>query len=185
MEEVGIYSRLGTNILALDYRGYGKSEGTPNEEGVYRDAEAAYRYLTEQRRFSPEQIILYGHSLGGAVAVDLASRHTCGGLIVESSFTNTGDMARLMYHLPFIEYLPRSKFDSLAKIASVRAPILVIHGMQDPTVPFAMGKKLFEAAPQPKWFLPVENGEHDSIFTAGGERYWNTLEGFVNGRQGN
>ena len=185
MGELEAYSRLRINILALDYRGYGKSEGSPDEEGVYRDAEAAYRYLTEQRRFLPEHIIVYGHSLGGAVAVDLASRRPCGGLIVESSFTNTGEMARLMFHLPLIEYLPRSRFDSLAKIAHVHAPILVIHGTHDATIPFAMGKKLFDAAPQPKWFLPVENGEHDSIFTADGERYWKTLAGFVNGKQGN
>lgn len=183
MGEMEGYSRLGLNILAVDYRGYGKSEGSPDEAGVYRDAEAAYRYLSEQRRFLPENIIVYGHSLGGAVAVDLASRHPCGGLIVESSFTNTGDMARLMFHLPLIEYLPRSKFDSLAKITRVRAPILVIHGMRDPTIPFAMGKKLFDAAPQPKWFLPVENGEHDSISAAGGEEYWRALERFVKGVQ--
>lgn len=185
MEELEAYSRLGVNMLALDYRGYGKSEGSPDEAGVYRDAEAAYRYLAEQRRFLPGHIIVYGHSLGGAVAVDLASRHPCGGLIVESSFTNTGEMARLMFHLPLIEYLPRSKFDSLAKITRVHAPILVIHGTRDPTIPFAMGKKLFEAAPQPKWFLPVENGEHNSISTAGGERYWKTLAGFVDGKPGN
>lgn len=184
MGEMEAYSRLGINILALDYRGYGKSEGSPNEIGVYRDAEAAYRYLTDQRRFLSQNIIVYGHSLGGAVAVDLASRHPCGGLIVESSFTNTGEMARLMFHLPLIEYLPRSKFDSLAKIARVHAPILVIHGTRDPTVPFAMGKKLFEAAPEPKWFLAVEDGEHNSIFTAGGEHYWKTLEGFVDGKHG-
>lgn len=183
MEELEAYSRLGINILALDYRGYGKSEGSPDEAGVYRDAEAAYRYLTEQRRWVPENIIVYGHSLGGAVAVDLASRHPCGGLIVESSFTSVGEMARMMFHLPLIEYLPRSRFDSLTKIARVRAPILVIHGTRDPTIPFSMGKRLFDAAPEPKWFLPVEGGEHNSIFIEGGERYWKTLQDFVNGEQ--
>jgi fermentation-respiration switch protein FrsA (DUF1100 family) len=180
LDELETYSRLGTNILALDYRGYGKSEGSPDEAGVYRDAEAAYRYLVDQRRFTPASIIVYGHSLGGAVAVDLAARHECGGLIVESSFTNTGEMARRMFHVPFIEHLPRSRFDSLAKIARVRAPILVIHGTRDQVIPFSMGQRLYEAAPEPKSFLSVEGGEHDSIFTSGGEKYWEHLQAFVN-----
>ncbi len=180
LDELETYSRLGTNILALDYRGYGKSEGSPDEAGVYRDAEAAYRYLVDQRRFTPASIIVYGHSLGGAVAVDLAARHECGGLIVESSFTNTGEMARRMFHVPFIEHLPRSRFDSLAKIARVRAPILVIHGTRDQVIPFSMGQRLYEAAPEPKSFLSVEGGEHDSIFTRGGEKYWERLQAFVN-----
>ncbi|HEV2350731.1 MAG TPA: alpha/beta hydrolase [Terriglobia bacterium] len=183
MDELQAYSRLGVNILALDYRGYGKSEGSPDEAGVYRDGEAAYRYLIGKRGFSPENIIVYGHSLGGAVAVDLASRHSCGGLIVESSFTSMGEMARMMFHLPLTEYLPRSRFDSLAKIARVHAPILIIHGTRDSTVPFSMGQRLFDAAPEPKWFLPVEGGEHNSIYLEGGEKYWRALERFVKGVQ--
>ncbi len=181
MEELNAYSRLGTSILALDYRGYGKSEGSPDELGVYRDAEAAYRYLVGQRRFAPGAIIVYGHSLGGAVAVDLAARHECGGLIVESSFTTAGEMARRMFHVPFIEYLPRSRFDSLAKLARVRAPVLVIHGTHDQVIPFSMGQRLFEAAPEPKTFLPIEGGEHDSVFSVGSERYWKILGDFVHG----
>lgn len=185
MPELEDYSRLGPNILALDYRGYGKSEGSPDEAGVYRDADAAYRYLTQQRHFSPGNIVVYGHSLGGAVAVDLASRQPCGGLIVESSFTSVGEMARLMFHLPLMQYLPRSRFDSLAKIRRVHAPILVIHGTHDQTVPFSMGQRLFDAAPEPKWFLPVEGGEHDSLSIEGGEQYWKALESFVNGEPNN
>jgi fermentation-respiration switch protein FrsA (DUF1100 family) len=181
MGELETYSRLGLGIFALDYRGYGKSEGSPDEAGVYHDAEAAYRYLTEQRRFPPKSIVVYGHSLGGAVAVDLASRHPCGGLIVESSFTNTGEMARMMFHLPLIEYLPRSRFDSLAKIGRVRAPILVIHGTRDPTIPFSMGGRLYDAAPEPRTFLPIDGGEHNALFIEGGERYWKTLQDFVDG----
>lgn len=180
LDELETYSRLGTNILALDYRGYGKSEGSPDEAGVYRDSEAAYRYLVDQRRFTPASIIVYGHSLGGAVAIDLAARHECGGLIVESAFTNTGEMARRMFHVPFIEHLPRSRFDSLAKIARVRSPVLVIHGTRDRVIPFSMGQRLYDAAPEPKSFLSVEGGEHDSIFTSGGEKYWERLQAFVN-----
>ena len=180
LDELETYSRLGTNILALDYRGYGKSEGSPDEAGVYRDSEAAYRYLVDQRCLTPSSIIVYGHSLGGAVAIDLAARRECGGLIVESAFTNTGEMARRMFHVPLIEHLPRSRFDSLAKIARVRAPILVIHGTHDQVIPFSMGKRLYEAASEPKLFLSVEGGEHDSIFISGGEKYWEHLQAFIN-----
>jgi fermentation-respiration switch protein FrsA (DUF1100 family) len=171
--------RLGANILALDYRGYGKSEGAPDEAGVYRDAEAAYRYLTETRGFDPRNIVIYGQSLGGAVAVDLASRRGCGGLIVESSFTSVREMARRVLLIPFLEYAARSRFDSLVKIAAVRAPILIIHGRRDEVVPFSMGRKLFEAAPEPKWFFPVEGAGHNDVLIVGGEECLTRLKSLI------
>ena len=170
---------LGINILAVDYRGYGKSDGSPDEHGVYRDAEAAYRWLTEERRFEPRNIFVYGHSLGGAVAVDLASRFPCGGLIVESSFTSIPDMARRIYRIPFLQYLPRSRFDSLAKIKKVSSPVLIIHGKQDQVVPFEMGRRLYEAAREPKTFLPIEDAAHDDPYVVGGERYDDALREFL------
>ena len=174
-------AQLDANVLAVDYRGYGKSEGSPDEAGVYRDAEAAYSYLIESRRFNPKNIFVYGHSLGGAVAVELASRHECGGLIVESSFTSVPEMARHIYRLPFIEYLPHNRFDSLAKIARVRAPVLIIHGTRDQVIPFEMGQKLFEAAAQPKTFMRIEGAGHDDPYMVGGEAYFNRLKTFVQG----
>lgn len=173
------FARLGTNILAVDYRGYGKSDGSPDEAGVYRDAEAAYRYLAETRRFEPKNIYIYGHSLGGAVAVELASRHECGGLIVESSFTSVPEMARHVYRLPLLEYVPRSRFDSLAKIASVRAPVLIVHGTRDRVIPFEMGRRLDEAALEPKAFMPIEGAGHDDPYVVGGEKYFERLRAFV------
>ena len=116
------YSRLGINVLAVDYRGYGRSEGSPNEAGVYRDADAAYDYLVQVRHVQPKNIIIYGHSLGGAVAIDLASRRECGGLIVQSSFTSIRDMARRSFRIPLFEYIPKSRFDSLAKIRRFEPP---------------------------------------------------------------
>lgn len=172
-------ARLGANILAVDYRGYGKSEGSPDEAGVYRDAEAAYRYLAEARRFVPKNICVYGHSLGGAVAVELASRHECGGLIVESSFTSVPEMARHVYRLPLLEYVPRSRFDSLAKIARVRAPVLIVHGTRDRVIPFEMGRRLYEAAHEPKAFMPIEGAGHDDPYVVGGEKYFERLRAFV------
>jgi len=181
LDHMRALSRLGVNILAIDYRGYGKSEGSPDEAGVYQDGDAAYRFVVEGRRFEARKVFVYGHSLGGAVAIDVASQRECGGLIVESSFTTVGAMARLMFHLPFTEYLPRSRFDSLAKIARVRAPVLVIHGTRDQVIPCAMGRKLYEAAPQPKSFLAIEGAEHDDPYVVGGEVYWQRLAQFVQG----
>ncbi len=174
-------SRLGVNVMELDYRGYGKSEGSPSEAGVLRDADAAYLYLVENRKFLPKDVYLYGHSLGGAVAVDLASRRECGGLIVESSFTSIPDMARHIYRVPVAQFLPRSRFDSRAKISGIAAPVLVIHGTRDPVVPFEMGRHLYEAAHEPKTFLPVEGAQHDDPYLVGGRLYFDRLHEFLNG----
>ncbi len=170
---------IGTNILAVEYRGYGKSEGKPDEAGVYHDADAAYEYLTGQRHFRPEDIIVYGHSLGGAVAVNLASRRPCGGLIVESSFTSARAMARRMFAIPFISYAVKSHFDSEELIREVHAPILIVHGTLDETVPFEMGEQLFRAAPEPKQFFRVEGAHHNDVMEVGGQEYMACLKNFV------
>jgi fermentation-respiration switch protein FrsA (DUF1100 family) len=174
------YSRLGVNVLAVDYRGYGRSEGSPNETGVYRDADAAYDYLVQVRHVRPKNIIVFGHSLGGAVAIDLASRRECGGLIVESSFTSVRDMARRTFRIPLFEYLPKSRFDSLAKIGQVQAPILILHGTRDEIVPFSMGQRLFTAAPEPKFFFPVEGAGHNDVIEMGGDQLFQRFESFLN-----
>ncbi len=172
-------ARTGVNILAVDYRGYGKSAGRPDEAGVYRDADAAYDYLIEQRHFRPRDIVIYGVSLGGAVAVNLAARRPCGGLIVQSSFTCARAMARRMFALPLIEYVVKSRFDSLSRIREVRAPVLIVHGTRDEVVPFAMGQKLFAAAPEPKRFFPIEGAGHNNVLEAGGEHYLGCLKEFI------
>ena len=178
-ERLMFYSRLGINVLAVDYRGYGKSGGSPNEAGVYRDADAAYDYLIKERHIQPKNIVLFGHSLGGAVAIDLASRRECGGLIVQSSFTSAKEMARRMFRIPFFEYLPKSQFDSLAKIRRVRAPILIVHGTRDDVVPFSMGQRLFKAAPEPKFFFPVEDAGHNDVTELGGDALLDHFKSFL------
>ena len=170
---------LGLNILAVDYRGYGRSEGHPSEAGVYRDADAAYEYLLHERHFPPEGIIIYGHSLGGAVAINLASRRPCGALIVQSSFTTVRDMARQMFAVPLIAYAASSRFDSLDRIRRVSAPVLIVHGTQDDVVPFAMGEQLFAAARQPKHFFAVEGAGHNDVLETGGESYLACLRTLV------
>ena len=173
------YSRLGVNVLAVDYRGYGKSEGSPDEAGVYRDADAAYDYLVQVRHIQPKNIVVFGHSLGGAVAIDLAARRECGALIVQSSFTSIRDMARHTFRIPLFEYIPKSRFDSLAKIQRVRAAVLVLHGTRDDIVPFSMGQRLFAAAPEPKLFFPVKGAGHNDVTEMGGEKLLERFKCFL------
>jgi hypothetical protein len=179
LDHLRALATIGVNILAVDYRGYGKSAGKPDEAGVYEDADAAYDYLIKQRHFRGDDILVYGHSLGGAVAVNLASRRPCGGLIVQSSFTNARAMARRMLLIPLMEYVMKSRFDSLQKIRAVRAPILIVHGTRDEVVPFQMGQQLFAAAPEPKRFYPIEGAGHNDLMEVGGEPYLACLERFV------
>jgi len=179
LEHLRSLAKIEVNILAVDYRGYGRSEGKPDEAGVYHDADAAYDYLIEQRLFRPHDIFIYGHSLGGAVAINLASRRPCGGLIVQSSFTTARAMARRVFPIPLIEYVVKSRFDSLQKIRDVHAPILIVHGARDEVVPFEMGQQLFQAAPEPKRFYPIERATHNNLMEVGGESYLACLRGFV------
>lgn len=179
LEHLRQFAKLGVNILAVDYRGYGKSEGSPEEAGVYRDADAAYDYLIQQRHFRAEDIVVYGHSLGGAVAVNLASRRPCGGLIVQSSFTSARAMARRMLLIPLLEYAVKSRFDSLQRIRDVQAPILIVHGTRDEVVPYEMGQQLFAAAPEPKQFYPVAGAGHNNLMEVGGESYLDCLGKFI------
>lgn len=180
LPQMKLLSQIGVNILAVDYRGYGKSLGEPDEAGVYHDADAAYDYLVKQRQIRPEDIFIYGVSLGGAVAINLAARHPCGGLIVQSSFTNARAMTRRMFGIPFIEYVPKSRFDSLEEIRKVRAPILIAHGTRDEVVPFEMGRSLFAAAPEPKRFYPIAGAGHNDVIAMGGDSYLTSLQDFVN-----
>jgi fermentation-respiration switch protein FrsA (DUF1100 family) len=159
-------SRAGFNVFAYDYRGYGISEGRPSEKNAYLDIETAYNFLVNEKRIAPEKIILHGRSLGGAVAIDLASRRKCGGMIVESTFVSA---FRVMTGVPI---LPFDKFESLKKIGSVNCPVLVIHGTSDTLIPFWHGEKLFAAANGPKWLYAVENAGHNDLAAVSGVRYF-------------
>jgi uncharacterized protein len=173
---------LGINILAMDYRGYGKSEGSPGEAGLYRDADAAYLYLTAQHRFAPQSIFVYGHSLGGAVAIDLASRRECGGLIAESTFTSGPDMARRMFSIPLFAYFAKTRFDSIAKIPHIHAPLLLIHGTLDAVVPLEMGRRLYRAAAEPKCFLAITGGGHNDLLDRDTPLYCDTMRRLLDGQ---
>ena len=168
---------LGAEVLLLDYRGYGLSEGTPTESGVYADARAALRYLTEDRGFPEERIIVFGRSLGGAVAVDLAQDRALAGLIVESTFTSIPDMARVILP-PAAPFVP-DRFDSATKIRRLRAPLLAFHGDRDEIVPYALGRALFEAAPEPKAFETLVGAGHNDTTLVGGAPYFERIRQFL------
>jgi pimeloyl-ACP methyl ester carboxylesterase len=174
-----LHTRLRTDVLLFDYRGYGRSDGSPDEEGTYRDARAAWLHLTEARGIPPERLVLFGESLGAAVAVDLAVSHACRALILESPFTSVRDMAAAVLPLLPVGPLLRTRYDSLAKIPRLRAPLLVLHGERDEVVPFVQGRRLFAAAPEPKRFFPIPGAGHNDTYVAGGEAYWRALADFL------
>ena len=166
--KIALLHQLGVNIFIIDYRGYGKSEGRPSERGIYLDAWAAYDYLLGSKGIAPEDIIVYGVSLGGVPAVDLASTRQVGGLIVESTFTSAKDMAKKI--LPIApSFLIRTKMNSIDKIKDVRAPKVIIHSPEDEMIPFEMGRRLYDAAPQPKEFLEIAGGHNEGYFTSEAE----------------
>jgi fermentation-respiration switch protein FrsA (DUF1100 family) len=151
---------LGQSVLIFDYPGFGKSEGTPTEAGCYAAADAAYAWLTE--RVPAEQVVVFGQSLGGGVAVDLAARKPHRGLILFKTFTSVPDVAQFKHPLLPVHRLMRNRFDSIDKIVACRQPLFVIHGDQDQLIPFAQGERLFEAAPGPaKEFMRLPGAGHN------------------------
>ena len=175
-----LQARLGADVFLFDYRGYGKSEGRPDEEGTYRDARAAYRWLTVSRGVSPERLVLFGESLGSAVVLDLALTHPARALVLEAPFTSVPDMAAVV--LPFFpRAFVRTRYDNLAKVGRLRMPLLVLHGDRDEVVPFAQGRRLYEAAPEPKRFFPIPGSGHNDTYMVGGDAYWRAVEEFVEG----
>jgi fermentation-respiration switch protein FrsA (DUF1100 family) len=165
----------GSSVLMLDYRGYGKSGGSPSEHGLYADADAAYLYLLDHG-YGAEQIVLQGESLGTAVAVDLASRKECAGVVLEAAFTSGRDVANTI--LPVIGPLVFRHFDSKSKIAKVRAPLLFFHGDRDEIIPVKLGRSLFEAAPEPKYFTKVPGAGHNDLVETAGSSYRERLHEF-------
>jgi uncharacterized protein len=176
---IGGLHTLGYNIVIIDYRGYGDSEGEPHEDGLYRDATAAYKWWHDHRDNKSEKLILLGESLGGAVAIDLAQRITPAGLIVQSAFSRASDMAKRFFPLGLLQPLLGVHFDSAEKIKKVTCPKLFIHGNKDEIVPFHLGQTLFELAPPPKTFFEVEGAGHNDLIWIGGSEYLRIIGEFL------
>lgn len=177
------YQKLGFSVFLIDYRGYGRSIGPfPTEASVYQDAQTAWNYLVQERKIPPEKIVIYGHSLGGAIAIDLATRQPqAAGVIVESTFTSLEDMAALESRYRFlpINLVLHQRFDSLEKLPLLKRPILFFHGGQDTTVPADMSQTLFKAATVPKKLLLIPEADHNNVSKVGDQRYNAAVENFV------
>jgi len=175
------FAARGFDVLLIDYRGYGRSEGeVTDERGINADADAAYDYLVNERGVNPQQLVLIGQSLGTTAAADLASRRACRALVLESGPSSASDMARVM--LPWaprwLSALARNRFESARKLASVHCPVLITHGSNDNTIPVEQGRALYNAANEPKRLIVVEGAGHDVAGFAG-DRYLDSVAGFI------
>jgi len=183
LDKLQLLHQIGLDLFIIDYRGFGKSQAQPSEKGFYLDALAAYDYLVNSRHIAPAQIILYGESLGTAVAIDLASQRKVGALILEGAFSCGRDMAKRMY--PFLpKFLFSNIFDSLTKIKKIDAPKLFLHSRSDTTVPFALADKLYRAAQEPKEFIELSGG-HNDAFLVSPEKFISSISAFIKGLQTN
>jgi len=170
--------RIPANVLIIDYRGYGRSQGRPSERGLYRDGEASWNHLVNDLAVDPARIVVFGKSLGGAVAVDVSLQFQPGGLILQSTFTSVPDVAAR--HFPFVpRFLIRTKMDSEEKLRSVTAPTLVIHGPSDEIIPFELGRRVYDAAAGPKRFHEVRGAGHNETWLVGGPAYREAIRSFV------
>jgi fermentation-respiration switch protein FrsA (DUF1100 family) len=170
--------RHGLSVLAIDYRGYGRSEGSPTEQGVVQDARAARKWLAQKEGIAESDVILMGQSLGGGVAIDLAASDGCRGLVVAGTFTSIPDVAQ--HHISWLpmRWLLSSKMDSLGKIKNYQGPLLLAHGDADEVVPYQQGVALFEAAPGPKKMITNFGGKHNDPLP---EEYRRALDEFIAG----
>lgn len=158
----GLAERYQINIFAFDYRGYGRSGGSPHEVGILADGAAAQKWLADRAQIQPQDIVLMGRSLGGAVAIDLAAKNGARGLIIQNTFTSLPDAAAFHYPYVPVRWLMRNRYNSLERIASYSGPLLQSHGDRDSLVPFTLGKQLHAAAPGPKQFYVSQGLDHNN-----------------------
>ena len=177
-EKLEMLRELGVDVFIFDYRGYGRSEGKPSEQGTYRDARAAYDYLTRSMNRDPRTVLLYGESLGSAIVVDLATKVPVAGIIIEEPFTSVADVGQKM--LPFlpVRWLARYKYDTLSKIDRINAPLLILHSRDDELFPMSHAERLLASAREPKKLVELR-GDHNDAFVISGQAYRSALKEFV------
>ena len=176
---IEIFHRLGLNVFIIDYRGYGKSQGDPDEAGLYRDADAAWQYLTQEKGVDKDNIIIFGRSLGGAVATRLAAEAHPAALILESTFSSARDMARSLFPIIYRLLIFRYRFNSMGAIKQINCPLLVMHSPDDEIIPFHVGEKLYNAANEPKRLIKMK-GDHNNGFLLSQPAYEQSLRAFIN-----
>lgn len=178
IESIKIFHDIGLSVFIFDYRGYGKSEGKPNEKGTYLDAEAAWEYLIKHEHFDASEIMLFGRSIGGSIAARLAAAKNPKALIIESSFTSIVDLGAEIYPFLPVCLLSRFRYDTQEYVKAIKSPVLVIHSSDDEIIPFSHGKAIFEAANEPKEFLKIQ-GSHNGGFWLSRTKYSKTIEKFI------
>ena len=179
LDNIQRLARLNLNIFIFDYRGYGRSEGEPDEQGIYKDSKAAYKTVIGLNSVSVDTLFLFGRSLGGICAVETALNHPARGLILESVFTSASDMSRKVFPLIPLGWGIRSKLDAIGNVPNLKLPKLILHGTRDEIVPYDLGRKLFDHAGEPKKFYPIEGAGHNDTYTIGGRDYFDTLNRFI------
>lgn len=179
LEWIQLLHELNCHILIIDYRGYGKSQGSPFEDGLYRDARAAHEWWIRERSGTGEQLVVMGESLGGCVAVNLAVGIKPAGLILQSTFTSARDMAKTIMPLGLLQPLTGTHFDSASKIDKLQCPKLLIHGERDEIVPLRLGRRLYELASPPKMFYEVPGAGHNDLVWIAGPEYSRRLRAFL------
>ena len=180
LHPIGLFHELGLNVLIFDYRGYGESAGSPSEAGTYQDAHAAWLYLVEKRATPPGTIVVFGRSLGGAVAAGLAERVAPVALILEATFTSIPDMGVRLYPWLPIRLLCRYRYNTLARLAQIKCPVLIAHSRDDDMIPFEHGRSLFAAAREPKIFVEL-SGDHNEGEVLTSPAYRQALDAFLAG----
>lgn len=178
LDSIRIFHELGLSVLIVDYRGYGQSEGVISEQGTYRDAEAAWSFLTETRNMPAGRIVVFGRSLGAAIAAHIASTNKPGAVILESAFTSVPDMAARLYPIFPVRLLSRFNYDTRKMLTTVSSPVLIIHSPADEIIPYENGELLFEAAREPKKMLIIRGG-HNEGFLASGNIYIKGIDDFL------
>ena len=169
----------GLALFIFDYRGYGRSQGSPSEKGLYLDVEAAYQAARERARELGARLVVFGRSLGGIAACRVASRPEVAGLILESSFPDLGSMAARHFPLPGLGRALSGRFNARADLARARVPLLFFHGDRDDIVPIELGRRLFAAAPGPKSFVTLAGAGHNDTYLVGGESYFQRIDSFL------
>ena len=171
--------RIGLSVFIFDYRGYGRSQGKPSEEGLYQDALGAYDYLTRTRMIRPERIVVFGRSLGAAVAGEVAVQKPAAGLILESAFPSIGAVAKFHYGGVPVHWLLGANFALIDRLPQLSLPKLIIHGEKDDIIPLELGRQVFEAAKPPQSFYVIEGADHNNTYQVGGMTYFRRWAEFV------
>lgn len=181
LDRVLSWRGIGADFLLYDYRGYGRSTGSPDEEGTYRDGRAAYDHLVKVRGIDPARLVLMGESLGCAISIQLAIERKAAGLVLEAPFASIAHMANAIYpFLPLGSFI-RTRYENVRKIPQLKMPLFVVQGTRDEVIPVAQGKMVFAAAPEPKQYLAIEGAHHNDVYVVGGEAYRKALSDFIAG----